>query len=136
MAKTPDKVSKAKAGRILNSLLRKIAEEPTEYLTGITEPGDDRFVSKAEALARTVYRLALGYTEKRMVLDSNGTETERLFHIPPDRHMIMLVWDRLEGKVGSADELNDKRGKIADRVSEQGKKRIQAAGGVLNESGE
>jgi len=123
-----EKISKQKAGRILNNLLRQVALEPTEFCKDITEPGDDRYVTKAEALVRTVYKLALGYKEE--VKEDDGT-VKTVYH-PPNRYLIELIWDRLEGKAAPAEEIKDRRATVSERVSEQGKQRISSAGGVGN----
>lgn len=133
MAKRTETVSKTRTGRILNSLLRKVAEEQTELAKDITGAGDDAIVSKAEALVRSVYKLALGYIEEVEVVDEKGAVIGvRVKRIPPDRYMIALIWDRLEGKVSTSDEVDDKRAKVADKVGEQGKKRIAAAGNLTD----
>lgn len=126
------KAGKIRAGRILNTLLRKISEEPTEFWTDITEGGDDRFITKAEAMVRTVYKLALGYKEEREREGENGNVIKYTAYVAPDRHMLAMIWDRLEGRVGTSEELNERKAKIADRVSEQGARRIAAAGGVAD----
>ena len=123
-------VSKQKAGRILNQLLRVVSIEPTEFWKDISEPGDDRYITKAEAMIRTIYKMALGYKAVRTD-EGGGTYT---VHVPPDRHMLALIWDRLEGKVGTADDVQERRAKLTDRVTEQGRQRIASAGGV-SESG-
>ena len=126
------KTGKIRAGRILNTLLRKISEEPTEFWADITESGDDRFITKAEAMVRTVYKLALGYREEFETTDKDGCVVKGTRMVPPDRHMLAMIWDRMEGRVGTYEELNERKAKIADRVSEQGARRIAVAGGITD----
>jgi hypothetical protein len=125
--------NKMKAGKILNNLLRLVSMEKTEFWKDVTEPGDDRYISKAEALVRTAYKMALGYSEERERKTEDGNIVKYTTYIAPDRHLLALIWERLEGKVSTAEEIEERRAKIADRVSEEGKKRIAAAGGGLNE---
>ena len=58
--KAPTIGDKQRAGRLLSEHLRKIAQEETEF---VIHPDGDRMVSKAEALARLMFKLALGYEE-------------------------------------------------------------------------
>ena len=55
---------RTKAGRLLSAFIRQIAEEQTEMVKD-PETGEDRMASKAEALARLIWKKALGYTEQR-----------------------------------------------------------------------
>ena len=110
-----------KAGQLLSQFLRKIAQEETEL---VTTDGEDKMATKAEAMARLMWRMALGYTEEKM--QTNGIK--EIIH-PPDRAMIGLLFDRIEGRAPLMTETGKKR-TIADKVSEQGKKRIAKAGGL------
>ena len=124
MAKKKPKTTRGKktrAGQLLSQFLRSIAEEKTEVET---IDGSDEMVTKAEALARKMWRMGLGYTEEVI---KNGVITE-IKH-PPDKSMIHLLWDRIEGRAGLAADAGDKP-TTADKVSEQGKKRIAEAGGI------
>jgi hypothetical protein len=112
-----------KAGRLLSKFIRQIAEE-TEFVKGDSGE-DDRMVSKAELLARKMWRIALGYDE--LVLTEEGSKT--IVH-PPDLKMATVVMDRMEGRCGTAVEDEVTRPTTAAKITEQGKKRIAAIGGL------
>jgi len=123
--------SKMAAGKILNNLLRQVSNEKTEFWKDIAEPGDDRMITKAEAMVRTCYKMALGYSETREQINAAGQKVEYTAYIAPDRHLLALIWDRLEGRIGTAEEIETRKARVADRVSAEGAKRIAAAGGGL-----
>lgn len=114
------KNTKQRAGTILSSLLRNIAEEETEFHKDID--GNDRMVTKAEALARLVWKKALGYTEK--TINTDGQELETVHY--PDRVYASMLFDRLEGRVAAVESGKKEQRSVADRVGEQSKKRINA----------
>lgn len=102
---------KTRAGKLLSGCLKMIAEEVTEFDTT-----SDRMISKAEALSRIIWRDALGYEE----IDKSG-----ITHIHrPDKACIGIVFDRIEGRAQTAISEGDGKLTAADKVSEQGKKRI------------
>ena len=112
--KAPTIGDKIRAGQLLSSHLRKIAQEETEFVTG---PDGDVMVSKAEALARLMFKLALGWEE-----DDIKTGKKKIHN--PSAGMIALIWDRIEGRsvplTGS-----DKQGRtLPKKVSEESKKRL------------
>lgn len=102
--------SKARAGRLLSHHLRVIAQEATE----MNNEGD--MISKAESLARTMFKLALGSKE----VDKHGVEIISV----PDRGMIALIWDRIEGKAAPTDAADDKKMTLPKKVSAENKKRL------------
>jgi len=114
---------KIKAGMLLSKYLKDISNEETEFLT---VQGEDKMATKAEALARLMWKMALGYTEKKIL---DGVVAKEIVH-SPDKAMIGLIWDRTEGKAPLMHD--DKQGKqtIADKVSAEGKKRIAKAGNL------
>jgi len=123
MAKKSDKplsatAAKQRAGLILSSLLRSIAEEVTET---VIIDGEDKMVSKAEALARLTWKHALGFSEMK-VIDNQLTE---IVH-SPDRIYVSMLYDRLEGRVAAVEPGKKEKRTVADRVGEQNKKRINA----------
>lgn len=122
----PNRKSKnMRAGRLLSKFIRQIAEEETELIKG--KDGDDRMATKAEALAHIVWQKALGYKEVTMPGD-NGPPIETIH--ASDQKMIQLLWDRMEGRAPTAGEDDSQRPTTAQKVSEQGKRRIGAAGGL------
>ena len=117
------KGAKQRAGAILSSLLRNIAEEVTEL--AIID-GEDKMVSKAEALARLTWRHALGFTEKRF--SPEGGNLIEVIH-PPDRVYATMLFDRLEGRVAAVEPGKKEKRTVADRVGDQNKKRLNKIAG-------
>ena len=99
---------KTKAGKLLTRYLEIIATEETECILG--DDGEDRMATKAEALCRTIWKRALGYTE-------TDAETGTSIIFPPDRGSANILFERLEGRVPTAGA--DESGKLtaAQRVS-------------------
>ena len=120
MTKKPTvKGTKQRAGLILSSFMRTIAEEVTEL---VTVDGEDKMVSKAEALVRMTWKHALGYTEK--VKNGQGVLVD-LEH-KPDRVYANMLYDRIEGRVAAVEPGKKEKRTVADKVGDQSKKRINA----------
>ena len=111
-----------KAGRLLSRFIRQIAEEETEFSKG-EGSADDRMLSKAESLARKMWRIALGWEE--VVVTDEGSKT--IVH-PPDIKMAAVIMDRVEGRCGTVQEDEVTRPTTSSKVSDQGKKRIASIG--------
>ncbi len=113
-SKAPTIGDKQRAGRLLSSYLRKIAQEETEFVAG---PDGDIMVSKAEALARLMFKLALGWKE-----DDVKTGKKKVHN--PSAGMIALIWDRIEGRsvplVGDGGQGRT----LPNKVSEESKNRL------------
>ena len=118
---------KTKAGKLLSSYIRLIAEEETEI---VVDPvtGEDRMATKAEGLARLMWKKALGYKEVNIV---GGLPIEITHHA--DKFMMGMLFDRMEGRAPVTVGDSDGKMTTAERVSEQGKKRIEQAGGLNKE---
>lgn len=106
-----------RAGQLLSQFIRDIALEETEV---VTIDGEDRMASKAEALARMVWKRGLGFIEK--VKNEQGVLVD-VKHAP-DRVYVGMLWDRMEGRAPLMNPDKKDRRTIADKVSEQGKKRL------------
>lgn len=106
-----------KAGQLLSQFIRQIALEETELVKN--DDGEDRMASKAEAIAQLMFKMALGYTEIKV--EDDGTKT-RIIH-PPSRWAIDRIWERMEGRAPLMNPEKGNKRTIADKVSEQGKKR-------------
>jgi len=119
---------RTRAGKLLSSFIRQIAEEKTEFIIDHPDNVEDKMVTKAEALARLIWKRALGYTE--MKPNKDGTLSEYIYS--PDKGCMSLIFDRMEGKAPAALDEGDEKLTVAERVSEQGRKRINE---VLNDSG-
>ncbi len=116
-----DRGARTKAGKLLSKYVRQIAEEKTEFLKG-SDVSEDKMVTKAEALARLIWKKALGYTE--MVVE--GTIETKFVH-QPDKGCMSLIFDRMEGKAPAMVGDGDDKLTTSERVSEEGKKRINSA---------
>ena len=117
---------KVAAGKLLSKFLREILNE--EYDDPIVKAKGEEAVmmTKAEVIARHIVRAATGYTEDVDVLDKDGKKTgiKPVYH-RPDKTYIGLIYDRLEGRASMMDaKSGSDKAKLADRVSEQGKKRL------------
>lgn len=116
---------KSRAGMLLSSYLRAIAQEKTETLivNGPNgKPLPPRLVSKAEMLARSIWAQALDIdplTDGRLRLEYSK-----------------LVLDRIDGKAGAdVDDAERKRLSPADRMSEMNKERMNRIAKEAEEKG-
>ena len=118
---------RTRAGKLLTSFIREIAEEQTEMVKD-PKSGEDRMATKAEALARLIWKKALGYTEQRI---EKGELTDYYHH--SDKYLMGLLFDRIEGKAPATRGEGDEKITVAERVSEEAKKRIARIGGMDKE---
>lgn len=102
--------SKVRAGQLISQYLRAIGTEKTELCDVAIGPDkvEHRIVSKAEALARDIFRQALEGADDKTKLEYRK-----------------LVLDRIDGRPGDnpTDE-KGKRGSVPDRVSELNRDRL------------
>ncbi len=123
-----DTKKKRAASKLVTGFIRQIAEELHEDLL-ITGPGidDSRMITKAEALARFMWRAALGYKEEVEVVDKQSgavVGVKEVIHFP-DKAYVILLYDRLEGKVPIVEpEKGDSKASVADKVSREVKSRL------------
>jgi hypothetical protein len=83
---------KIRAGMMLTKFLKQIGEEQTELVKN--KDGEEILVSRMEALARLIWKCAIGYVED--VTHDDGSKT---IHVcAPDRAAWHLIFDRIEGK--------------------------------------
>jgi len=103
----------------LTKLLKKIGLEESE----ITPIGDEapKIMTKIEALARTVWRKALGYEYKDTIGGKKVLKTKL-----PDKDMIQLIWDRHEGRVATASDPGTEKTSLPDKVAEVQKLRLNS----------
>ena len=94
--------------------MRKLAEEAFS----VTDDGTP--LTRAEALARLLWNMALGYSEK--VRDENGTLKD-VAH-PPVAWASQFLYDRLEGRPQTAIAEDETRVKAAERVRDLSKQRL------------
>jgi hypothetical protein len=81
--------------------------------------GDDgRVVTKAEALALVIWERAIGYTET----DDDGGKVAH----KPEPWAVALVYERLEGRCPTAQDVGTNKGTVGERISELSKIKINA----------
>ena len=100
--------------RALTIEVRKLAEEAFS----ITDDGTP--LTRAEALARLLWNLAMGYKEK--VRDDSGTMKE-VTH-PPIAWASQYIYERLEGRPQTAIAEDETRVKAAEKVRDLAKARL------------
>jgi hypothetical protein len=112
---------KIKAGQLLTKFIRDIANEKIEIESN---EGKKTLVTKAEALARTVWKLALGYTEEVITIKDGKTLRTRKYY-KPDPSCIDRIYERLEGKVPLSsnkeflDDSRDTEGFVNDQLTQR-----------------
>lgn len=111
---------KTKAGMLLSGFIKEIAKEQTECV--LDDDGDDRMVMKAEALARKIWKLALGYDETVKLADG----TEKTKPHGPNSTYVGIVLDRMEGRAPLLASDKDSKIPIADRITQEGKNRVNS----------
>ena len=116
------KGSKQRAGLILSALMRDIAEEETELGGSIDDP---KMISKAEALARLIWKRGLGWVEQ---IKNDDHQVVEVIH-QPDRVYVAMLLDRLEGRVAAVEPGKKEKRTVADKVGEQNKKRLNEIAG-------
>ncbi len=124
--------AKAEAKKLLTGFINDIALEDSDVVrVSGEEIGDVEFMSKAEALARYIWKAAFGYTDIIVVIDKKtGERTERPDVHNPDKTYITMLYDRMEGKATNTEVVvDDSRPTIGDRVSEQAKNRLNKLAG-------
>ena len=114
------------AGKLLSKFIKEIANEIHDDPVIKARGEEAVMLTKAEAIARHIFKLALGYEEEVDVLDKAGKKIGiKPIRYRPDKWAINVIWDRIEGRVGAADlKAGSDKASLADKVSEQGKKRL------------
>lgn len=102
---------KHRSGTVLSNYIRAIATEKTERVDVIisADKVEKKLVSKAEAMARDIWKKALESPDSKEMLEYRK-----------------LILDRAEGKpnVHGSDEEKQKRASIPDKISEINKHRL------------
>jgi len=114
-------------GKELTKYLRQLAMEAES----VADSGET--ITKAEALARLLWKKALGYSQMEWRGEADKRQMVEVYH-PPESWAIQMIYERLEGKTPQATV--DEAGKLtaAERVSELSKTRINALAGVSSSS--
>ena len=116
MAKKTKSEVKAPTGPMLSKFLRMVAQDIE------TSTNDKNFdpITKAEALARLVWKYALGWIE----YDPDDPGKVVMVH-KPDWRAVALLYDRIEGKVAAAIP-DDKSLTLPEKVDELAKANLNA----------
>ena len=117
---------KIAAGKLLSKYIKEIASEIHDDPVIKARGEEAVMLTKAEAIARYIWKMALGYQEAIAVFDKVGKKIGEKPEVHrPDKWAIGVIWDRLEGRVGAADlKAGSDKASLVDKVSAQGKKRL------------
>jgi len=121
---------KVAAGMKLSKLIRQIGDETTEVMGLDTDTGCNRVITKFEAMARTIWKLALGYDEVTTIKDAkSGKITTRKKPVKPDMACMQMIYDRIEGKIATNADSGKKKPPLSEKVGNQTKRRLNAMAG-------
>ena len=108
-----------KASRLLSCYIRKIANEAVMPMEDAAAENGIRMATRAEALARKLWQMAEGYSEE--------IDGKTKVHAP-DKAMIAVLLDRMEGRVPTIDAKDQKpKASVAERVGDQSRNRMNAS---------
>jgi len=104
-----------------NDTLRSIASEVSEFVPNDPSHPENglQMVSKAEALCRSLFKMALGYETKKKVKDIETTVIHQ-----PEKWAIKEIMDRVDGRTNVTADAGDNSTPLADRIRQQSKKLI------------
>jgi len=113
------------AGKLLSRFIREIASEIHDDPIVKARGEEAVMLTKAEALARYMWKAALGWEESVDVY-KNGKKIGIKPEVhKPDKTFISMIWDRMEGRAAMIDvKGGSDKTSLVDRVSAQGKKRL------------
>jgi len=117
---------KVVAGKLLSKFIKDIASELCDDPVIKAKGEEATMVTKAEAIARYIWKTALGWEESVDVCDKQGKKVGIRPEVhKPDKWAINMIWDRIEGRAGAADlKGSSDKASLADKVSAQGQKRL------------
>ena len=116
---------KVVAGKLLSKFIKEIASEICDDPILKAKGEDAVMVTKAEAIARYIWKVALGWEEEVEIYKDGVKVGIRPEHHRPDKWAINMIWDRMEGRVGAADlKAGSDKASLADRVTALGKKHM------------
>jgi len=127
--------NKRRAGHLLSSYLRAIADEKTELVDVVVSPDktERRLVSKAEAIARDMFKIAL---PKSIGDVAEATELGDIVKLDPKVQLEYrkIILDRIDGKPGTDDSPGKDEDSLPDKISEINKNRVnQISDDVMRE---
>jgi len=116
------------ASKLVTKFIREIAAE-THDDPLITGKGidDARMMTKAEALARYMWKAALGYKEEVEIINKETGQVTGVKEVIyfPDKTYVTMLYDRLEGRVPTVEvKETDNKPSVADNVSAEGRNRL------------
>ena len=112
MAEKKKRNSRATANRLISKYITEMAKKEDAFLN---DGDDQRMCTRAEALADTIWKHALGFEE---TLDS-GVKIEH----GPSLSWLKVVLERMEGKIQDVSATRSKKS-IADRIRATTKTKI------------
>jgi len=113
------------AGKLLSKFIKEIASEICDDPVIKAKGEEAVMLTKAEAIARYIFKLALGYQEDEDIYKNGVKVGMRPVIHRPDKWAIGVIWDRMEGRVGQADAKGGSdKASLADKVSGLGAKRV------------
>lgn len=113
------------AGKLLSKFIREIASEIHDDPIIRARGEEAVMLTKAEALARYMWKAALGFEEDEDVYKAGVKIGIKRIIRKPDKTFIGMIWDRMEGRAAMIDaKSGSDKASLADKVSEQGKKRL------------
>ena len=125
---------KTAAGMMLSKHLRQVGLEKTECSDMDPESGNPRMMTKAEALARAIWKLALGFKEEVRSTNAKGQTKLTIKVHEPNATFVAMLLDRIEGKVATDKDSAAKKQPISSKVDDQAKKRLNAMAGDNDET--
>ena len=110
---------KIRAERVVSEYIRAVGDEKTELevVFSDADTGKQKLISKAEALARSIWQMAMECEDEKLKLEYRK-----------------LLLDRIEGRPGAVNETAPQPRRIPDKVSEKGKQRLNSMVGEDDES--
>ncbi len=127
MVRELKKTSKNAARKLLTKFINEIALE--QHDEAIMVDREAVCVTKAEALARLMWKNALGWIERVDIVDKKSgivLGVKEIYH-SPDKIYVTMLYDRMEGKVAPVEpEKADAKVSVAEKVSREGKNRLNS----------
>jgi hypothetical protein len=106
--------------------MREIATEEDQFVKG-KDGEEDKIASKAEALARIIWKYGLGFEQEVQEKIGNKIVTRKKT-VPPNLSYINVILDRMEGKAGSSKDADEKtRPSASERVEKKAADRINSS---------
>ncbi|KKN71915.1 hypothetical protein LCGC14_0415610 [marine sediment metagenome] len=115
--KPENKPENSRKGEITGKLLTTELKRLAHLAHSVDDEGNP--LTKQQVLAAMVWDKALGYTKV-------DKDTNKKVEYKPERWAISMLFDRLEGRVNTADKDNKER-PLSEKMSDAAKKRIESA---------